>query len=103
MLTDVDDQYAAAQLIKAAHLLSPKHLPLVAGILDEDLLALRQSAATHWLDPYHAFAAMEATHAARRTVLRLRHMGCHVLQALPSGLDRAVLNHYATLRARKSI
>ena len=41
VLTDVDESQDPAQLIRAVQLLAPKHLPVIAGTLDEETLALR--------------------------------------------------------------
>ncbi len=103
LLTDVEEGEAAEQLIKGTCLLRPKHFPLIAGLLDEAVLALESRPATHWLAPYETLAALEMNQAMRRTSLKLQRLGAQVILARPAELDRAVLHHYETLRTRRRV
>lgn len=99
--SDLDDTDATGQLARAAELLAPKHLPLLASLRDERVEALRDTAAHHWLTPYHALAAGEALSVTRANILRLQRLGAHVVHAYPEALDAAVLEHYRRLRGRR--
>ncbi len=101
--TETDDSDAAGQLLQATSLLSPKHLPLVAGIIDPAVTTLHHAPAQQWLDPYHAFAAAESLQVARRNALHLQRMGAQVAVTSPERLDEAVLTHYQRLRERKRV
>lgn len=103
LLTDIDESSAASQLVKASRLLTPKHLPLVADLLDEDVMNMPLAASQDWLAPYNALAALEHKNAARATVGQLQRQGCHVLQALPQHLDNRLLSYYEELRRRHSV
>jgi uncharacterized protein (DUF58 family) len=103
LLTDVDESQDPAQLLRAVQLLAPKHLPLIAGTLDEETLALRHRQSSHWLHPYQAFAAAEMLQSVRGMTLRLRRSGAHAVTTVPAQLDRAVLRSYEALRLQRQI
>jgi uncharacterized protein (DUF58 family) len=103
IFTDMDEGEIAGQLRRAASFLSPKHLPVVASLMDEDVLQMRWQPAKRWIDPYAMLAALEITKGARRTALHLERSGAHVVLARPAELDRRVLMAYETLRSRRRI
>jgi uncharacterized protein (DUF58 family) len=103
LFTEMDENEDASQLVKATALLAPKHLPLVAGILDEEILALQRNQARHWLDPFYAFAASETLQASEGAALRLQRMGAYVTLASPSQLDGRVMRFYRDLRNRRQV
>jgi uncharacterized protein (DUF58 family) len=103
LLTDVDESQDPAQLLRAVQLLAPKHLPLIAGTLDEDTLALHHRQSSHWLHPYQAFAAAEMLQSVRGMTLRLRRSGAQAVTTVPAQLDRAVLRSYETLRSQRQV
>jgi len=103
IFTDMDEGEIAGQLRRATSFLSPKHLPVVASLMDEDVLEMRWQAAKRWIDPYAMLAALEITKGARRTALHLERSGAHVVLARPAELDRRVLMAYETLRSRRRV
>jgi hypothetical protein len=90
-------------LLRAVQLLAPKHLPLIAGTLDEDTLALYHRQSSHWLHPYQAFAAAEMLQSVRGMTLRLRRSGAQAVTTAPAQLDRAVLRSYESLRSQHQV
>ncbi len=103
LLTDVEEGEAAEQLAKGTRLLRPKHFPLIAGLLDDEILALESRPAESWLAPYETLAALEMHQAKRRTAMKLQRLGAQVVLARPADLDRSVLKQYETLRARRRV
>jgi uncharacterized protein (DUF58 family) len=103
MFTDLDEGEIAGQLRRATSFLAPKHLPVVASLMDEDVLEMRWRRAERWIDPYAMLAALEITKGARRTALHLERSGAHVVLARPAELDRRVLGAYETLRSRRRV
>jgi uncharacterized protein (DUF58 family) len=103
IFTDLDEGEIAGQLRRATSFLTPKHLPLVASLMDEDVLDMRWQRAEKWIDPYAMLAAHELTKGARRTALHLERSGAHVLLARPAELDKKVLSAYEHLRRRRRI
>lgn len=103
MFTDMDEGEIAGQLRRAASFLTPKHMPIIASLLDEDVLEMRWQKARRWADPYTMLAALEITKGARRTALHLERSGAHVVLARPNELDRRVLSAYETLRLRRRV
>lgn len=103
MFTDMDEGEIAGQLRRATSFLTPKHMPIVASLLDEDVLDMRWPQARRWIDPYTMLAAQEITKGARRTALHLERSGAHVVLARPSELDKRVLSAYETMRLRRRV
>ena len=101
--TELDDPMAAEQLLRGVKLLRPQHLPLIATLVDEEVVALRDRPARDWLDPYRSLAAAEALDATARTVLHLQRLGADVVRERPAQLDSAVLDAYQRLRARRRV
>ena len=103
MFTDLDEGEIAGQLRRATSFLSPKHLPVVASLMDEDVLDMRWRRVERWSDPYAMLAALEITKGARRTALHLKRSGAHVVLARPAELDKRVLAAYENLRSRRRV
>ncbi len=103
LLTHVDEGRAGTHLLHAARLLAPRHLPLIAGLMDEDTLAMRWDGGGGWIAPYTMLAALELTRDAQRTRLRLERAGARVVQARPAELDARVRAAYQSLRRRHRV
>ena len=103
LLTDLDEVSIDSQLIKATGLLVPKHLPLIASILDDETVRLERRFARSWLDPYTTMAAHETLLESRRAALHLRRKGAHVVYARPATLDKEVMNYYQRLLERNRL
>ena len=103
LLTDLYESSSSSQLARATRLLVPKHLPLIVGLLSEDVVTLSGQAAESWLDPYRSFAAREYRRGVDQNVARLTRLGAHALVARPVELDRKVFGTYALLRAQRRI
>ena len=103
VLTDLDETSVDSQLIRATGLLVPKHLPLVASILDEETVEMESRFAHGWLDPYKTMAAHESLLESRRAALHLKRRGAHVVYARPTKLDKEVMNYYRRLLERNQL
>jgi uncharacterized protein (DUF58 family) len=103
IFTDMDEGEIAGQLRRATSFLTPKHQPVIASLMDEDVLEMRWRHAERWIDPYAMLAALEITKGARRTALHLERSGAHVVLARPAELDKRVLGAYETLRSRRRV
>lgn len=103
LLTDLDETSIDSQLIKATGLLVPKHLPLVASILDDETVELESRFAHNWRDPYMTMAAHESLLESRRAALHLQQKGAHVVYARPAKLDKEVMNYYRHLLERNRL
>lgn len=103
LLTDLDVSDVSSQIVNTAKLLSPKHLPLLASLEDEQMNALRDAPAENPVDPYNALAAMEISHRIRSAILRLQRLGACVVRDSADRLDDSVLRFYEQLRQRKRI
>ena len=103
MLTDLDDATAAGQLVSAARLLLPKHLPLIAGLSSRQIEALAHASPRTWLDPYESLAAQEYCARLERNVRALHALGAPAVLAHPDQIEHAVFNAYADFRRRRRV
>ncbi len=102
-LTEIGGEDSANQLIKATGLLAPKHMAMIAGVMDEDIDRMRYETTGSWLDAYRNYAAQEYMHAVRRNVMRLRRLGGQVIMAKGAELDGSVMQGYQNLRQRRRV
>jgi uncharacterized protein (DUF58 family) len=103
ILTDLYERSATSQLAQSVRLLVPKHLPLIVGLLGEEVAELTDGAARDWLDPYRSFAAREYRKDVGANIARLGQLGAYAMTARAHELDHKVLDTYRQLRARRRI
>jgi uncharacterized protein (DUF58 family) len=103
ILTDLYERSATGQLAQSARLLARKHLPMIVGLLSEEVVALSNAPAEDWLDPYRSLAAREYRRDVGANVARLAQLGAFAVTARPAELDRKVLGNYSLLRAQRRI
>jgi uncharacterized protein (DUF58 family) len=103
ILTDLYERSATSQLVQASRLLLPHHLPLVVGIMSDEVVRLAGATAVDRLDPYRSLAAREYQQHVAANVARLMQLGAQALTARPAELDRKVFARYDLLRAQRRI
>ena len=103
MLTDLEDASAGEQLVRAVRLLTPKHLPFIAGFQSAGIEALSRATAHDPLDAYRSLASVEYTNTVEGNVRALRALGAAALTARPADLDRAVMEAYRSFREQRRI
>lgn len=103
VLTEIDELESAEQLIQGVRLLMPKHLPLIASILDPETTQLVRNPASHWLTPYQVLASKELDESTRVTVRQLQQLGGEIVRAVPDQLDHALLTRYTQLRRQRRV
>ncbi len=103
ILTDLEDAAAGEQLGRAVRLLTPKHLPFVAGFRSVRIEALASACARDASGAYQALAAVEYTDTVARNVRALRALGAAALTARPADLDSAVIDAYRQFRQQRRI
>jgi uncharacterized protein (DUF58 family) len=100
LFTDLVDPDASGTLLARTLALRPRHLPVVASLLDEDL----QAAATHVpdsaQDAYARQAAARLEQDYQRTAITLRDAGALVVRAPAKGFGAAAVNTYLHVKAR---
>jgi len=102
-LTDLEDASAGEQLVRAVRLLTPKHLPFIAGFQSPGIEALPLAEAREALNAYRALAAVEYVNTVEGNVRALRALGAAALTARPADLDRAVMDAYRSFREKRRI
>jgi uncharacterized protein (DUF58 family) len=103
ILTDLYERSATSALARSTRLLVPKHLPLIAGIVSDEVFEVAERAADDWLDPYRSLAAREYQRQVGANVARLGQLGAYSLTARARELDAKVLDTYGRLRAQRRI
>jgi uncharacterized protein (DUF58 family) len=103
ILTDLSNADEASQFSRAVRLLSAKHRVVIASIDDTEILHMRWSQASHWMDPYRNFAALEYCRERQLTKMKLKQVGASVITAAPAKMDKAVLDYYRILRQRAAV
>jgi uncharacterized protein (DUF58 family) len=102
-LTDLEDASAGEQLVKAVRILTPKHLPFIAGFQSTRIEALARASAHEPLGAYRALAAVEYVNTVAGNVRALRALGAAALTARAAELDRAVIEAYRQLREQRRV
>ena len=102
-LCEMEQREAAEQLTKACTLLAPKHLAIVASLVDTDIQNLQERECTDWLDPYRRYAAQEFTRSQQSTALHLQRLGTQVVLGTEDELDQRVMRRYQYLRNRRRV
>jgi uncharacterized protein (DUF58 family) len=103
VLTDLMDLETSALLVKRTLALVPRHLPLVASLLDEPLQqkALAMPQTVEGAYERHIAARLEDDY--RLTAARLRDAGARVVRAAPAAFGPAAVNEYLELKARGAL
>ncbi len=103
MLTELEDASAGEELVRAVRLLTPKHLPFIAGFQSAGIEALSRATVHDPLGAYRALASAEYTNMVAGNVRALRALGAAALIAKPQDLDRAVMEAYRSFREQRRI
>ena len=103
LLTDLYGQSGTGQLMRSIRLWVPKHLPVVAGLVAEEIHALSAAEAKDWLDPYIALAAADYRRNLAAAASGLRRLGAHPLIARAATLEAQVLAQYRSLKQRRRV
>ncbi len=103
LLTDLYERSASSQLAQTVRLLRPTHVPMVVGLVGQEVRELQEAHAEEWIDPYRSLAAAEYQRDINANVSRLRRMGAWAMTARPADLDREVFERYRMLRDQRRI
>lgn len=100
LFTDLVDPDASGTLVARTLMLRPRHLPLVASLLDEDLQTAATSVPKDPQDAYTRQAAARLEDEYRRTAVTLRDAGVLVVRAPARGFGAAAINTYLHVKSR---
>lgn len=100
VMTELLDPDATAGLLKRARRLVPRHLPLIASMIDEGVHATATAAPETLLDAHRRRVAAQLEADARTTVARLRDAGARVVRSSPREFGPAAVNAYLDIKAR---
>ncbi len=103
LLSDLQGRTATSQLAEAVRSLRPTHMPIVAGVMGGEVVALGNAPAVAALDPYRSLAAVEYQRDVAANLARLRRLGAAALVARPDDLVAQVLRHYRLLRQQRRV
>ncbi|KFE66452.1 DUF58 domain-containing protein [Hyalangium minutum] len=100
LFTDLVDPDASGTLVARTLMLRPRHLPLVASLLDEDLQAAASAVPDSPQGAYTRQAAARLEDEYRRTAVTLRDSGVLVVRAPARGFGAAAINTYLHVKSR---
>ncbi|AKF82471.1 hypothetical protein MFUL124B02_28165 [Myxococcus fulvus 124B02] len=100
LFTDLVDPDASAGLLTRTLALRPRHLPVVASLLDEDVRDAATRVPEEAQDAYARQAATRLEAEFRRTATTLRDAGALVVRAPAQGFGAAALNVYLDVKSR---
>lgn len=100
VLTDLVDPDATQALIKRTRRLVPRHLPLVASLRDDDVLAVATQLPRTRDDAHRRRVAAQLEADSVATVARLRDVGARVVRASAAQFGPAAVSAYLDIKAR---
>jgi uncharacterized protein (DUF58 family) len=100
LFTDLVDPDASGTLLTRTLALRPRHLPVVASLLDEDVRAAASDVPVTVQDAYARQAATRLEEDYQRTAVTLRDAGALVVRAPAKGFGAAAINTYLHVKAR---
>lgn len=100
LFTDLVDPDASGSLLSRTLALRPRHLPVVASLLDEDLQQAATAVPTGVQQAYARQAAARIEEDYRRTALTLKEAGALVVRAPARTFGAAAINTYLHVKAR---
>lgn len=103
LFTDVIDRTASEALVAQAASLRPRHLPLAVTLRDPSLERMATGRPADAAAAYERAAAEELLEAREAALAELRGRGVIVLDVLPDGAARAVVQQYERLKRRALI
>ena len=103
LLTDLYGQAGSGRLAQAIRSWVPKHLPVVAGLIAEDVERLRIAPAQEWQDPYVSLAADDYRRNLHASAAGLRRLGAHPLICRAATLEARVLDQYRLLKRQRRV
>jgi uncharacterized protein (DUF58 family) len=98
LFTELTEQSAMESLFAAIPALLPRHMLMVASVVDPEVVALRDAPPASYDEAYLGAAAAAAMDARERTGRRLRSMGVMVEDHEPGRLAGAVADRYLRVK-----
>lgn len=103
LLTDLYGQAGSGRLLQSIRLCVPKHVPMVAGLIAEEVDRLRTASAQEWLDPFVSLAAADYRGNLEATAAGLRRLGAYPLICRAAVLESRVLEQYRLLKRQRRV
>lgn len=98
--TDLLDKDTSEALVRRVLSLRPRHLPMVASLLDEELAGAARAVPVSTQDAYVRHTAARLEDDYRLTATQLRDAGALVVRSAPSQFSAATVNEYLRVKAR---
>ena len=100
LFTDLLDAETSAALVKRTLRLVPRHLPVVACLLDEELQHTAQAVPSDAPSAYARQVAQKLEDEYRLTAARLRDAGARVIRSPATAFGAATVNAYLEIKQR---
>ena len=103
LLTDLAAHANSSALLRCVGLWLPTHLPVVAGLVAQEVQAVADKPAEDWLDPYLSLAAHLYQQQLGNACGALRRLGALPLAASPATLEADLLRSYRMLKRQRRV
>ncbi|MGZ6954139.1 MAG: DUF58 domain-containing protein [Acidimicrobiia bacterium] len=103
IFTDLLDEAAASELLRAIPVLARRHAVMVVSVLDPELEDLVRTPPREPLDVYRAAAALDVLAPRESLRHRLTRLGTIVVEARPEQLAEASVRAYLTAKLRSQL
>lgn len=100
LFTDLLDADTSAALVKRTLRLVPRHLPVVACLLDEELQRVARAVPSDAPSAYSRQVAQKLEDEYRLTAARLRDAGARVIRSAAPSFGAATVNAYLEIKQR---
>ena len=100
MLTDFVDAETAREMVAHIQLAGRRHVVLFAALKDAVLDRAVHSRPREAFEGFYQASAVDLLRERRQVLERLRQMGAHVLDVVPTGLTPPLINSYLEIACR---
>lgn len=103
VLTDLYGLTTRSTLAQSVAAWTPKHLPLVVGLVGSDLGSVASQIAVDSDEVYQSLAASEYQRSLSLGAQSVRRLGAHTILCRPAELEQNLFAQYALLKAQRRI
>ena len=103
LLTDLYGQSLAGDFGRSLKVWNTRHLPMVVGLIGEDVLTLSEQEARTASDPYISLAGREYRDSLLHNALGAQRLGAHAIVTRPAELQSRVFAEYQMLKLQHRV
>jgi uncharacterized protein (DUF58 family) len=103
LLTDLYGQSLTGDFGRSLKVWNTRHLPMVVGLIGEDVLSISEQAARTASDPYISLAGREYRESLLHNALGAQRLGAQAIVARPAELQSRVFSEYRMLKLQHRV